>query len=125
VKALADEHLILLEARPGWSIRRMVEDALDRAGVSPREVTTVSDSTTMLAFVGAGLGIGFGSLSADTLTPRQLTLLPGADSADVATSLVWKKANDSPALRTVIRDVQQHLVPPTTASARTPTGPAN
>ena len=111
VRALADEHLVLLESTPGWSIRRLVEDSLDRAGVAPREVTTVADSTTMLAFVGAGIGVGFGSLNTIALTPRSLALVPLAEAADVPTSVVWKAANDTPALRTVLRAVERHLVP--------------
>jgi len=110
VRALADEHLVLLESTPGWSIRRLVEDSLDRAGVAPREITTVADSTTMLAFVGASIGVGIGSLNTAALTPRTLTLVPLAEGADVPTSAVWKSANDTPALRTVIRAVERHLV---------------
>jgi DNA-binding transcriptional LysR family regulator len=110
VAALAEEHLVLLESTPGWSIRRLVEDSLDRAGVVAREVTTVADSTTMLALVGAGIGVGFGSLNTAALTPRTLTLVPLAEGADVPTSLVWKTVNDTPALRTVIRAVERHLI---------------
>jgi len=110
VRALGDEHLVLLESAPGWSIRRLVEDSLERAGVVPREVTTVADSTTMLAFVGAGIGVGFGSMNTVGLTPRQLALVPLVEAADVPTSLVWKAANDTPALRTVIRAVERHLI---------------
>ena len=109
VQALADEHLVLLESTPGWSIRRLVDDALDGAGVTPREITTVADSMTMLAFVAAGVGVGFSSLNAAALTPRQLTLVPLAEGSDVPTSLVWKAANDTPALRTVIRAAERHL----------------
>ena len=109
VQALANEHLVLLESTPGWSIRRLVEDALDRAGVAPREITTVADSTTMLAFVGAGIGVGFGAMNSVALTPRQLALVPLAEGADVPTSLVWKPTNDTPALRTVIRAAERHL----------------
>jgi DNA-binding transcriptional LysR family regulator len=110
VAALAEEHLVLLESTPGWSIRRLVEDSLDRAGVVAREVTTVADSTTMLALIGAGIGVGFGSLNTAALTPRSLTLVPLAEGADVPTSLVGKAANDTPALRTVIRAVERHLI---------------
>ena len=40
---------------------------------SPRAtITTVADGMTMLAFVAAGVGIGFSSLNAVALTPRQL-----------------------------------------------------
>ena len=108
VRALADEHLVLLESAPGWSIRRLVEDSLDGRAWRP-EVTTVADSTTMLAFVGAGIGVGFGSMSTVALTPRRLALVPLAEGADVPTSLVWKTSNDTPALRTVIRAAERHL----------------
>jgi DNA-binding transcriptional LysR family regulator len=110
VRALGSEHLVLPESTPGWSLRRMVEDVFDAAGVSLPEVTTVADSMTMLAFVGAGLGVGFGSLSADVLTPRGLTLVPLAEAPDIATSLVWRDADEPPALRTVIRAAERHLV---------------
>jgi DNA-binding transcriptional LysR family regulator len=110
VRALADEHLILLGSVPGWSIRRMVEDALDRAGVSPAEVTTVADAMTMLGFVTAGIGVGFASGNADALTPRNLTLVPLDGGPDVPTSVIWKATNHTPAVGTVIRAVERHLV---------------
>lgn len=112
VRALADEHLIMLEPAPGWSIRRFVEDALDRAGVTPREVTTVGDPMTMLAFVTAGIGLGFASMNTDATTPRRLRHLPLADGPDIPTSLVWKAGGETPALRTVIRTAERHLLRP-------------
>jgi len=69
----------------------------------------VSDSMTMLSFVGAGIGVGFGSLNTAALTPRQLTLVPLVDVGDVPTGLVGKSSNDTPALRTVIRAAERHL----------------
>ena len=110
VQALADEHLILLESTPGWSIRRMVDDALEQAGVSPKDVTTVADGMTMLAFVAAGVGIGFSSMNAAALTPQHLRLIPLADGSDVTTSMVWRSANETPALRTVIAAAEEHLM---------------
>ena len=65
---------------------------------------------TMLAFVGAGIGVGFGSLNTAALTPRHADARPAGRGADVPTSLVWKSANDTPALRTVIRAVERHLI---------------
>ena len=110
VRALANEHLILLESTPGWSIRRMVDDALEAAGVSPSQITVVADGMTILAFVAAGLGVGFSSLNTAAMTPRHLSLIPLAEGSDVAISLVWKLSNETPALRTVIAAVDQHLV---------------
>ena len=124
VKALGDEHLILLESAPGWSIRRMVDDALEQAGVSAKDVTTVSDGMTMLAFVAAGVGVGFSSLNTEALTPRHLRLIPLADGSDVSISLVWRSANETPALRTVITAVQEHLVQRRTPSSTSGTSTA-
>ena len=88
-----------------------MEDALEQApGSHRREITTVADGMTMLAFVGAGIGVGFASLNTGALTPRTLTLVPLAEGAAVPTSLVWKTANDTPALRTVLRAAERHLV---------------
>lgn len=75
-----NENLILLESTPGWSIRRMVDDALDHAYVSPKGITTVADGVTILAFVAAGIAIGSSSLNAAALTPRNL-LIPLAKAA--------------------------------------------
>jgi DNA-binding transcriptional LysR family regulator len=116
VRALADRHLVLVEAAGGWSIRRLVEDALDGAGVTPSDVTTMSDGLTMLAFVGAGIGVGFGSADAEALTPRHLTLSPLADGPEIPTSVVWKATNDTPALRTVLRAAERHVVEPPPAA---------
>ena len=109
IQALRNEGLILLEPAPGWSIRRFVEDAFDRAGVPPREVTTVGDPMTMLAFVAAGIGVGFASLNTDATTPRRLALVPLADGPDIPTSVVWKAGSETPALNTVIRAAERHL----------------
>ncbi len=51
VEALANEHHVLQASSPGWSVRSLVEGALDRAGVSPLEITTVADGMTMLGTV--------------------------------------------------------------------------
>ena len=88
----------------------MVDDALERAGVTPSAITTVADGMTMLAFVAAGVGIGFSSLNAAALTPRHLRMIPLAKGSDVTTSLVWKTANESPALNTVIAAIDEHLM---------------
>ena len=110
IQALGGEHLILLEPAPGWSIRRFVEDALERASVLPREVTTVGDAMTMLAFVAAGIGFGFASLNTDAVTPRRLTHIPLAYGPDILTSIVWKAGGETPALHTVIRAAERHLL---------------
>ncbi len=81
-----------------------------RAGVTPRAIITVADGMTMLAFVAAGVGIGFSSLNSAALTPRHLQMIPLAEGSDVTTSLVWKTSNETPALRTVIAAVEQHLM---------------
>lgn len=101
---------MLVEAAPGWSIRAMVQDAFDRAGVAPAGVTTVADATTMVSFVTAGIGIGFASMSTSSIVPHHLALRPLDGARDTPTSAVWKQANETPALRTVIDALDRHLV---------------
>jgi DNA-binding transcriptional LysR family regulator len=110
VGQLAGENLILVDAQPGWSIRRLVQDALDRGGVTPAAVTIVADATTMIAFVAAGIGIGFASLNTATLTPRNLTLITLDNVEATPISAVWKEANESPALNTVIAAIDRYLI---------------
>jgi len=110
VEELANENLILVDAQPGWSIRRLVQDALDRGGVTTASVMAVADATTMIAFVAAGIGIGFASLNTTTLTPRNLTLRPLHDVEATPISAVWNQANESPALNTVITEIDKHLI---------------
>ena len=107
---LGKENLILVDALPGWSIRRLVQDALERGGVTTATVTAVADATTMIAFVAAGIGIGFASLNTTTLTPRNLTLRPFHDVDATPISAVWNQANESPALNTVITAIDQNLI---------------
>lgn len=107
VHDLAVEHLVLVEAAPGWSIRAMVHDRFDRAGVAPAGITTVADGMTMLSFVAAGIGVGFASLSTSALVPRNMALRPLDGAPETPTSAVWKQSNESPALRTVIAAIDR------------------
>ena len=63
VRHLADEHLVLVDAAPGWSIRALVQAAFDRSGITPAGIATVADGMTMLSFVAAGIGVGFASMN--------------------------------------------------------------
>ena len=65
----------------------LITAAADTQG-KPWDRTSRADSTTMLGFVGAGIGVGFGSLITAALTPRTVHSPRGAD---VPTSLVWKQ----------------------------------
>jgi DNA-binding transcriptional LysR family regulator len=115
VRQLADEHLVLVEAAPGWSLRALVQAALDRAGVAPAGVTTVADGMTMLSFVAAGIGVGFASMNTSSVIPHGMTLRPLDDARETPTSAVWKQANETPALRTVIGAIDRHLIDATGA----------
>ncbi len=109
VRGLAEQHLVLVEAAPGWSIRAMVQDAFDRAGIAPAGVTTVADGMTMLSFVAAGIGVGFASMNTSALVPRNMTLRPLEGDRATPTSAVWKQTNETPALRTVLAAIEEHL----------------
>jgi DNA-binding transcriptional LysR family regulator len=64
----------------------------------------------MIAFVAAGIGIGFASLNTATLTPRNLTLITLDNVEATPISAVWKEANESPALNTVIAAIDRYLI---------------
>jgi len=109
VARLAGDHLVLVDAAPGWSIRSLVQSAFDRAGVTPSEVTIVADGMTMLSFVAAGIGVGFATMNTSSVVPQAMVLRPLDDAPETPIHAVWKQTNETPALRTVLAAVDRHL----------------
>lgn len=110
VSRLLGEPLVLVEAQPGWSIRAMVQDVFSGLGAAPAKITTVADGMTMQAFVLAGIGIGFAPMNTAARMPRSLVLRPLEGAQATPTSAVWKQANETPALLTVVAAIDRHVV---------------
>jgi len=112
MEELRDEVLILTPPTAGWSLRRMVDDVLDRHGLQPREVVPAADAITVVTLVGAGVGVAFATQHTLSTTPRQVRLIPLDDESTLSTSLVWKTGRESPALRHVIHAADECLGAP-------------
>jgi DNA-binding transcriptional LysR family regulator len=104
---LRDEVFILTPPTSGWSLRRMVEDALERNGFQPREVIPATDAITVLTLVGAGVGVAFATQHTSSTTPRDVKLIPLDEESSLSTSAVWKAGRETPALRHVIQAAQE------------------
>ena len=112
MEELRDEVFILTPPTAGLSLRRMVDDVLERHGLQPREVVPAADAITVVSLVGAGIGVAFASQHTLSTTPRQVRLIPLDDDSRLSTSLVWKAGRESPALRNVIRAADECLAGP-------------
>ncbi|WP_068399041.1 LysR family transcriptional regulator [Kribbia dieselivorans] len=101
---LADEPWITLPAASGSLVRAALLEKASEAGFSPRIVQQALDSWTIMALVGAGVGI---TLTIDTALPAivddSVLIVPlrGSDQLTYA-SLVWRTDNRNPALARVI-----------------------
>ncbi len=83
----------------------LVSSIFRGAGISPNFVQFAREIHTMLALVGAGIGVALVPAAAGTLgfanvTLQQITLRPTIVSE---LTLVWKKGSDNPALRLFTR----------------------
>jgi DNA-binding transcriptional LysR family regulator len=83
----------------------LVSSIFRSAGISPNFVQFAREIHTMLALVGAGIGIALVPAAAGTLgfanvTLQQITLYPTVFSE---LTLVWRKDSDNPALRLFAR----------------------
>lgn len=114
VHSLEGEHLILVDAVSAGISPWKIKNTLDRSAVSPREITIVGDGLTLLAMVGASLGMGF---ALDTVSglPSNIRLVRLAGTPTIPVSAVWKPTNVTPALGTLIRTIDRHLVRPGSA----------
>ena len=101
---LGDEHWIVLEASRGSSLRETTIQKANDAGFAPNIAQQAPDTWTIMALVAAGVGI---TLTIDTaftnVTTTGLSVIPLEQGREVAVSrLVWRAADDSPALRRVL-----------------------
>lgn len=106
-----DEQFITLPAESRSRVREAFFQLAHEAEFAPRIAQTAQDSWTMMALVGAGVGINF---TVDSIfngggypRVRKVKLKEGIEPAHVR--LFWREDDDSPALRTVLEAVKQLL----------------
>jgi DNA-binding transcriptional LysR family regulator len=107
---LEGQRLVLVGSTLGWPFRRLVKDLLTRFAVTPRDLTVVSDSLTMLAYVTNGLGLGFTVNDAAWLPPGTQAV-PIAKTNSVPIGAIWRISSDASSLGIVLRSIERNFVP--------------
>lgn len=107
-----DEQFITLPAESRSRVREAFFQLAHEAEFAPRIAQTAQDSWTMMALVGAGVGINF---TVDSIFEgggyprvRKVRLKEGLEPAHVR--LFWRVDDESPALQTVLK-AAEHLLP--------------
>ncbi|MFJ9818475.1 LysR substrate-binding domain-containing protein [Streptomyces sp. NPDC101151] len=113
---LAREPFVTFPASRGSAVREATVQACHEAGFAPRIVQEAPDAYTLLALVGAGVGVGIVVESADTIRLDHVCFrrLAGADVPVLPIALAWRTGNRSAALQAVLCVAEQVLPTPPT-----------
>lgn len=110
VETLANENIVSYPS--GSSVYSVVAELARRAGFRPRIVQEATETSTLIALVGAGLGIGFLPGSQSLPLNSSIAIRPLAGDISVGMATAWKAGNDSPLLASfipLIRETAEHL----------------
>jgi len=110
VKELANENIVSYPS--GSSVYSVVAELARQAGFRPRIVQEATETSTLIALVGAGLGIGFLPGSQSLPLNSSIAIRPLAGDISVGMATAWKAGNDSPLLSSfipLIRETAEHL----------------
>ncbi|WP_344943867.1 LysR family transcriptional regulator, partial [Actinomadura miaoliensis] len=107
VEALADEPFVLFPRAAGPAFHDRVSGVCGDAGFTPRVVQRAVEWQTLVAFVGAGLGVtiapaGVSRLRLDGVVYRPLTPEP----APTVVALCWREGDTRPLLRGFVETVR-------------------
>lgn len=107
VADLRDDTFISYPAHQRSVVHDAVFDACRRAGFRPGEVQEVSETSTLVAFVAAGLGVALVPASVQHLHITGATFKPLAGTTgEVELAVAWRKGDDSPVLARVLSRAQ-------------------
>ena len=108
---LADEHFVTFPAARGSEVRELGVRACLEAGFTPRIVQEAPDSFTLLALVGANVGVALTVEAARSIALEHVVFVPLQEPAPVLpVSLVWRSTDQSAALHAVL-DVAEDVLP--------------
>ncbi|MFD7920823.1 LysR family transcriptional regulator [Streptomyces sp. NPDC059740] len=115
---LADEPFVTFPLSRGSAVREATVQACHEAGFAPRISQEAPDSYTMLALVGAGIGIAVVVESARNIHLAHVVFRPlaGRDVPVLPIALGWRTGNRSAALRAVLRVAEKALPTPQDAA---------
>ncbi|MFC6066119.1 LysR family transcriptional regulator [Streptomyces ochraceiscleroticus] len=113
IAALADEPFVSFPANAGSTVRDATVRACEAAGFNPRVVQEAPDSYTILALVGAGVGVTLTVTSCQHIQQTGLVYRPLAGPPiRLQAALAWRPDNPSAALRTVLAVAEEALPTP-------------
>lgn len=110
IEELADEHIVSYP--PNSTVFSVVSELARRAGFRPRIVQEATETSTLIALVGAGLGIAFLPGSQSLPLNTSIVIRPVTGDVTVGLATAWKTSNDSPLLSTfvdLIREAAENL----------------
>ena len=91
----------------GASVTSVVAELARRAGFRPRIVQEATETSTLIALVGAGLGICFLPGSQSLPLNSSIVIRPLAEEVSVGMAIAWKTGNLSPLLSSFIALTRQ------------------
>lgn len=111
--ALADENFVSYPSMQGSSLRDAAVHACFSAGFIPRVVQEAPDTHTVVALVGAAVGVALLPASAEKLQLEGVVFLPvtGAD-VRVPIALAWRSGDPSPVLAGFLTVAEEILPSP-------------
>lgn len=113
---LAGEPFVTFPSGRGSQVHEIGMRSCLEAGFAPRVVQEAPDTFTLLALVGAGVGVALVVEAARRITLDHVVFVPLTPPAPaMATSLVWRRTPESAALRAVL-DVGERVLPTVPAS---------
>lgn len=111
LRDLADESFVTFPSDRGSEVRELGVRTCLAAGFTPRIAQEAPDSFTLLALVGANVGVALAVEAARTITLDHVVFLPLEEPAPtLPVSLVWRATDESAALRAVL-DVAEDVLP--------------
>lgn len=88
---------------PTSAVSLIVQEACRRAGFMPRVVQVARETSTLLTFVDAGLGVALLPTTARLPSSQRVTFRPLRDAPAVDLALAWKTGNDAPLVHNFLK----------------------
>ena len=111
VADLAEERFVLYAAYLRSVLRELVEEACAEYGFSPRIRLEVTETSTLVSFVAAGIGVSLVPASVSGMTVAGAVYRPLAGTAPRAqVAIAWHPDNESPALAGALKLVQSAVM---------------
>ncbi|MER7011616.1 LysR family transcriptional regulator [Saccharopolyspora sp. NPDC000359] len=110
---LAEERFVAFPAGRGSEVRELFARSCLDAGFMPTVTQEAPDSFSLLAMVGAGVGVALVVEAARSIRLDHVTFVPLSGPAPVLpVSLVWRQGDESAVLRAVLELAEQVLPTP-------------